>query len=87
MKEVNKKLVLIESFSVEGEQTLEQSEISREAAMRRQNRGTVIMVGAEVTFAKKGDVVSYFRAAAMDVKDNDGKEYQLVNDTHILAKF
>lgn len=87
MQEINKKLVLIQSFELEVEGTLEKTDMTREQEMKKQNRGTVIMVGKEVDWPAEGDVVSYFRAAATDIKDDDGREYQLVNATHVLAKF
>lgn len=87
LKAVNKKLVLIQSFPMPEEGVIELSENSREQEMKKQNKGKVIKVGSEVEFAKEGDTVSYFRAAATDITDGDGKVYQLVNDAHVLAKF
>lgn len=87
MQEVNKKLVLIQSIELDINGKLESSEISREQEMKKQNRGTVIMVGNEVDWPSTGDVISYFRGAATDITDDDGTEYQLVNAAHVLAKF
>lgn len=87
MQEVNKNLVLIQTSEVESSSTLEKTEMTREQEMRKQNRGTVIMVGSDVQWPKEGDVISYFRAAATDITDDDGIEYQLVASNHILAKF
>lgn len=87
MQEVNPKSVLIQCAEAPKESKLEQAEENREKAMKKQNRGTVIMVGKEVTWPKEGDVVSFFRAAAIDITDDDGREYQLVNQAHVLAKF
>lgn len=87
MKAVNKKLVVIESLPMPTGGVLEMSEQTREAEMKKQNKGTVIMVGSDDLFSKVGDIVSYFRAAATDLPDEDGKVYQVVNDIHVLAKF
>jgi len=67
MEAVNKNLVLIQSFEIENQGTLEKTEITREQEMKKQNRGTVIMVGSDVQWPEQGDVVSYFRAAATDI--------------------
>jgi hypothetical protein len=87
MKAINKKLVVIESFPMPESGVLEMSEQTRESEMKKQNKGTVILSGSPDLFAQKGDVVSYFRAAATDITDEDGKVYQVVNDVHVLAKF
>lgn len=88
MKAVNKKLVLIQSFPLDEKKgAIEMTEESREQQMKKQNRGKVIIIGEGCEFAKVGDTVSYFRAAATDMLDDDGKVYQLVNEVHVLAKF
>lgn len=55
--------------------------------MKKQNRGTVFQAGPDCEFVKPGDDVSFYRAAATPIKDDDGVEYQMVNEGHILAKF
>lgn len=87
MKSPNKKLVAIFVPEVQEESVLQQSEMSREQAMKKQNRGIVFQAGPECDFVKKGDDVSFYRAAATPIKDDDGLEYQMVNEGHILAKF
>lgn len=87
MKSINLKTVAIESFPIEDEGTIIKSEQSREAEMKKQNRGTVKMVGAQVEWPKEGMVVSYLRHAATDFTDEDGTTYQIVNQAHILAEF
>lgn len=87
MKAINPKTVLIQSAEFKKEGTLEKTETTIEKEMKKQNRGTVIMVGRDVTWPVVGEVVSYFRAAATDITDDDGTEYQLVNHSHILAIF
>jgi len=87
-KSINIKTVLIESFPLEESTSkLEKSEITREQEMKKQNRGTVIMVGGEVDWPSAGMVVSYLRHAATDLTDDDGKVYQVVNKAHVLAEF
>lgn len=87
-KSINIKTVLIESFPLEESTSkLEKSEITREQEMKKQNRGTVIMVGGEVDWPTEGMVVSYLRNAATDFTDDDGKTYQVVNKAHVLAEF
>ena len=87
-KSINIKTVLIESFPLEkSSNKLEKSETTREQEMKKQNRGTVIMVGGEVDWPTEGMVVSYLRNAATDFTDEDGKVYQIINKAHILAEF
>ena len=87
MKSINVKTVAIESFPVDNESAVLQSEISREQEMKKQNRGIVVMVGGEVDWPKEGMTVSYLRNAATNFTDDDGKEYQIVNKAHVLAEF
>jgi len=87
MKSPNKKLVAIFVPELEQEGILQESEVSREQIMKKQNRGTVFQAGPDCEFVKPGDDVSFYRAAATPIKDDDGVEYQMVNEGHILAKF
>lgn len=86
-KSIYPKAVLIQSAEVKKEGTLEKTEMTLEKEMKKQNRGTVVMVGEDVKWPKEQDVVSYFRGAATDITDDDGTVYQLVNAAHILAEF
>jgi len=87
MKSVNNKLVAIFVPEVQSESVLQESEMSREQAMKKQNRGVVFLAGKDCVFVEKGDDVSFYRAAATPIKGGDGVEYQVVNEGHILAKF
>lgn len=89
MKSLNVKTVAIESFDEpqESESGLVKSEATREQEMKKQNRGTVVLIGDDVAWPKEGMVVSYLRNAATDFKDDDGKTYQIVNKAHVLAEF
>lgn len=88
MKAVSPNRVAIESFPIpEIEGSIQRSEKSREAEMKKQNRGTVFLAGEKCVFVKSGDVVSYYRNAATTVKDEDGKEYEIVDEAHILVKY
>lgn len=87
MKAVAKKMVAIKVADVKNEGVLEESEVSHEQKMKKQNRGIVFMSGSDCDFAKPGDDVSFYRAAATPMNDDDGEEYQMVNEGHILAKF
>lgn len=86
-KSIYPKAVLIQSAEVEQQGTLEKTEVSLEKEIKKQNRGTVVMVGADVKWPKEQDVVSYFRGAATDITDDEGTVYQLVNAAHVLAEF
>ena len=87
-KSINVKTVLIESYPVDNESSVLQSETSMEQEMKKQNRGKVIMVGEDVSWPLVGMDVKYLRNAATNIKDDeDGKEYQVVNKAHVLAEF
>jgi hypothetical protein len=87
MKQVANKMVAIFVPEIQKEGILEESEVSREQMMKKQNRGIVFLAGKECTFVEKGDDVSFYRAASTPVTGDDGVEYQLVNEGHILVKF
>ena len=61
-------------------------EVAREKLMKKQNRGTVEKAGDNCVWVKKGDIVSFYRAAATEITE-DGIDYLLINEAHILAKF
>jgi co-chaperonin GroES (HSP10) len=87
MKEVANKMVAIFVPELKSESVLQESEISREQLMKKQNRGIVHLAGKECAFVQKGDDVSFYRAASTPVTGSDGVEYEIVNEGHILAKF
>jgi len=87
MKSLNKNMVAIKVSEIKSDSVLQDSELSREQMMKRQNRGIVFMVGKGCDFAEPGDDVSFYRAASTPLNDDDGIEYQVVNEIHILGKF
>lgn len=87
MKSVANNMVAIFVPELESSSILEESEVSREQIMKKQNRGIVKLAGKSCTFVEAGDDVSFYRNAATPVTGNDGVEYQVVNEGHILAKF
>lgn len=87
----NLELVLIIPDEVEetmklGGKDLEKSEIQKENERKVQSRGTVFAVGANVEFPEEGDFVSFYRAAATEVKE-DGVVYFSINHANVLCKF
>jgi co-chaperonin GroES (HSP10) len=84
---VNKELVLIEPEKVEDmtEGGLHIANEAKENLVKKQNRGTVIKVGEKCDWAKPDDFVSFYRNAATSIKE-DGKDYLIVHEGHILAK-
>lgn len=69
-----------------GDQELEKSEMQKENEKKKQNRGTIFAVGNEVKFWQKGDFVSFYRAAATEIKEDD-KTYFSISQSNILVKF
>jgi len=87
----NLELVLIIPEEIEekmklGDTELEKSEIQKENERKSQSRGTVFAIGEKVVFPDKGDFVSFYRAAATEVKE-DGIVYFSVNQGNVLCKF
>lgn len=87
----NLELVLIIPEKIEdtmkvGGKDLEKSEMQKENEKKVQSRGTVFDVGANVEFPEKGDFVSFYRAAATEVKE-DGIVYFSINQANVLCKF
>lgn len=87
----NLELVLIIPEKVEdtmklGEVDLEKSEIQKENEKKAQTRGTIFAVGDEVEFWEKGDLVSFYRAASTEIKE-DGIVYLSINQANVLCKF
>lgn len=87
MKAVSPKMVAIFVPEIESNSILQESEISREQIYKKQNRGIVHLAGEKCEFVRKGDDVSFYRAVSTPVKGDDGVEYQVVNEVHILVKF
>lgn len=87
----NLELVLIIPETLEetmelGGKKLEKSEIQKENEKKAQNRGTIFAVGGDVKFWENGDFVSFYRAAATEIKE-DGEVYFSINQQNILCKF
>lgn len=55
-------------------------------AMKKQNRGTVQVVGNKCEWVKNGDWVSFYKNAATEIQE-DGISYVVIHEGHILAKF
>jgi co-chaperonin GroES (HSP10) len=69
-----------------GGKELEKSELQKENERKAQSRGTVFAVGENVAFYEEGDFVSFYRAAASEIKE-DGVTYFSVNQANVLCKF
>jgi co-chaperonin GroES (HSP10) len=87
----NLELVLIIPEKLEdeidlGETKIVKSDIQKENEKKAQNRGTIFAVGDDVKFWKKGDFVSFYRAASTKIEE-DGKVYFTINHQNILCKF
>lgn len=84
---VNKELVLIEPLEEKDahDSGIIKSDIEKQNAIKKQNRGTVMKVGQTCDWAKEGDFVSFYRNAATTITE-DGKEYLVVHEGHILCK-
>jgi hypothetical protein len=77
-----------DTMKISPETELEKSEIQKENEKKKQNRGIVFAVGDDVKFPKKGDYVSFYRAAATEIPVPDSNEvYLSVNQVNVLAKF
>lgn len=87
ISEVNKELVLIDPEKVDDitEGGIHLAEMAKDNLMKKQNRGTVVKVGEKCDWAKPDDFVSFYRNAATSIKE-DGKDYLIVHEGHILAK-
>lgn len=86
--EVNVDMVLIKPDPIEekSEGGIIAPDIARANAMKKQNRGTVIIVGDECKWVRKDWYVSFYRNAATEITE-DGEDYIVVHEGHILAKF
>lgn len=85
-KSLNDNLVLIEPLEIEEGGKVQLDEQSREALMKRQNKGVVLQVGDGVKWPDVGWTVSYFKGAATPI-DAEGKEYMLLNKVHVLIQW
>lgn len=87
----NLELVLIipekieDTMKVAGKE-LEKSEMQKDNEKKVQSRGTIFAVGDSVEFWQKGDLVSFYRAASTEVKE-DGVVYLSINQANVLCKF
>lgn len=87
----NLELVLIIPEKIEdtmdiGGKKLEKSEVQKENEKKVQSRGTIFAVGGKVEFWEKGQLVSFYRAAATEIKEGD-QVYFSINQQNILCKF
>lgn len=88
MKAVSPNRIAIETFPIEEDGLIQKTEKTREAEMKKQNRGVVIKMGSKCDpWLKEGDTVSFYRNASTPVTDEDGKEYELVHEDHVLVSF
>jgi co-chaperonin GroES (HSP10) len=87
IKESNKELVVIEPVKEKEahDSGILKSDVEMQNNMKKQNRGTVVMVGSKCDWAQKGDFVSFYRNAATSITEG-GKEYLVVHEGHILVK-
>lgn len=87
----NLELVIIIPEKIEetmkmGDKDLEKSEIQKENERKAQTRGTIFAIGGKVEFWEKGDLVSFYRAASTEIKE-DGTVYLSINQANVLCKF
>lgn len=87
IKSLNKHLVAIEPDEVAEttESGLHIPDTAKDNLQKAQNRGKVILVGAEVPWPEKGMYVSFYRNAATDITE-DGKKYLTLHHMHVLAE-
>jgi len=69
-----------------GDKDFEKSEIQKENERKAQTRGTVFAIGNKVEFWEKDDLVSFYRAASTEIKE-DGVVYLSINQANVLCKF
>jgi co-chaperonin GroES (HSP10) len=60
------------------------SDEAKRNAQKRQNRGTIIWVGANVNWLKEGDFVSFYKNAATEI-EVEGEDFIEINEAHILC--
>lgn len=87
----NLELVLIIPEKIEekmklGDKELDKSDIQKENEKKAQTRGTIFAVGDNVEFWEKGDMVSFYRAASTEIKEDD-VVYLSINQANVLCKF
>lgn len=88
IKDVHPDMVLIKPDVVEEKTAggIVIGDTTKEKLMKQQNRGIVEAVGTKCTWAMKGDYMSFYRAAATEIKDEE-TEFVLVHEAHCLVKF
>lgn len=84
----NLELVLIipESLDTRKDTAIQMSEIEKDNARKLQNRGTIFAVGDNVEFWEVGDLISFTRPQATEIKEED-QTYFSVHQSSILCKF
>lgn len=84
-KEVSPEMVVIEPSPIpEDSSPLTKTDQSMQDQMKKQNRGTVFIVGKKCEWLKPGDLVSFYRAAGTDLP---GTNQVVVAEKHVLVKF
>ncbi|HUM52466.1 MAG TPA: co-chaperone GroES [Chitinophagales bacterium] len=88
IEEVNVDMVLIKPDPIPEESTggIIAPDIARANAMKKQNRGIVMIIGSECKWAQVGWYVSFYKNAATDMPE-DGEDFVIVHEGHVLAKF
>ena len=88
------KMVCIEPLPIPDDGVLKKVEQTKDAEMKKQNRGTVLLKGTDAgkdasgnDWFVPGDLVSFYRNAATPIRDEDGTEYVIVDTAHVLVKF
>lgn len=90
---VNPNFVLIKPFPVEEPRgVLKMTEQSHAAEMRKQNRGEVIVVGSLVVpegnpWIKPGNIVSFYKNAATEIKGEDEEVFCVVHQDHVMVNY
>ncbi|HNU13638.1 MAG TPA: hypothetical protein PKI55_04210 [Chitinophagaceae bacterium] len=87
---VNPRYILIQPavVKIEQDKVLQMTEEARMKEAKAQNRGTVILIGKDCKqWIEPGDNVSFYRNAATPFKGDDGEEYILVHEDHVLLKY
>lgn len=88
------RMVAIKPLPIPDDGVLKKVEQTKDAEMKKQNRGNVLLIGADAgksadgsKWFEIGDLVSFYRNAATNMKDEDGEEYVVVDTAHVLVKF
>lgn len=89
MKAVNKNKIIIKPFPVVDEGPVKSTQTSMEDQVKKQNKGTVVLMGKGCDdWIQPGDTVSFYRNAATSFKDDDdGEDYVILHEDHVLVQF